>query len=322
MHKTILLALGGNAILQPKQAGTYENQLANVSTSAKMIAKLVARGYRVVLTHGNGPQVGNILRQNEEAANVVPPLPLDVLNGKSQGFIGYMMQQCLTNELQKLGIDKKVVSLISRVKVDPNDSAFTDPSKPIGMFYDEKTAQELINSKGWKLKADAGRGWRRVVPSPRPVKIVERDSITTLVDSGFIVIACGGGGIPVVEKGTDYEGIEAVIDKDLSGSKMAQEIDADVFLIVTDVEHVFINYGKPEQQALHKVALDEMKAHQTEGQFSKGSMGPKVEAAMQFTELTGKTSIICSLDKIDVALEGKSGTWITAEPLLMQAANF
>lgn len=310
MEKTILLALGGNAILQPKQQGTYENQLANVATSARFLVKLIQQGYRVVLTHGNGPQVGNILRQNEEAAAVVPPLPLDVLNGESQGFIGYMMQQCLTNELQKSGIDKKVVCLVSRVEVDPEDSAFQDPSKPVGMFYDEAMAQELMATKGWTLKPDAGRGWRRVVPSPKPLKIVERDSIVSLIENGFVTIACGGGGIPVVKKADGYEGIEAVIDKDLSGSKMAQEIGADMFLIVTDVEHVFINYGKPEQQALTHVTLDEIKRYQNEGQFSKGSMGPKVEAAVKFAE-TGKTAIICALDKVDLALEGKSGTWIT-----------
>ena len=310
-QKTILLALGGNAILQPKQQANYENQLQNVATSAKFLAKLVADGYRVVITHGNGPQVGNILRQNEEASAVVPPLPLDVLSGESQGFIGYMLQQCLTSELRKLGIDKEVVCLVSRVEVNPDDPAFQDPTKPIGMFYDEDTARQLMEEKKWQLKPDAGRGWRRVVPSPRPRHIVERQSILTMINAGFITIACGGGGIPVVKDGYGYRGVEAVIDKDLSGSRLAEEIGADMFLIVTDVQHAYVNYGQPGQQALTDVTLDTMTAYAREGQFSKGSMGPKVEAAMEFAKATGKTAIICALDKIAEALAGQSGTRIT-----------
>ena len=310
-QKTILLALGGNAILQPKQQANYENQLQNVATSAKFLAKLIADGYRVVITHGNGPQVGNILRQNEEASGVVPPMPLDVLSGESQGFIGYMLQQCLTSELRKLGIDKEVVCLLSRVEVSPDDPAFQDPTKPIGMFYDEDTARQLMEEKKWQLKPDAGRGWRRVVPSPRPRHIVERQSILTMINTGFITIACGGGGIPVVKDGYGYRGVEAVIDKDLSGSRLAEEIGADMFLIVTDVQHAYVNYGQPDQQALTDVTLDTMAAYAREGQFSKGSMGPKVEAAMEFAKATGKTAIICALDKIVEALSGQSGTRIT-----------
>ena len=309
-NKTILLALGGNAILQPKQQATYENQLANVAVSAKFLARLIAQGYRVVITHGNGPQVGNLLQQNEEASGVVPPFPLDVLSGESQGFIGYMIQQCLTNELQQAGINKQVVCMVSRVEVDAADPAFHDPSKPIGMFYDEATAQELIAQKQWVLKPDAGRGWRRVVPSPKPQRIMEREAIISMINAGFVTIACGGGGIPVVKCAQGYEGIEAVIDKDLSGSRLAQEINADMFLIVTDVENVYVNYGKPEQQALGVITISDMKEYQAAGQFSKGSMDPKVEAAVQFAQATGKTSIICSLDKIDLAVAGDAGTRI------------
>ncbi|WP_284140870.1 MULTISPECIES: carbamate kinase [unclassified Virgibacillus] len=310
MKEKVVIALGGNAILQPGQEATYQNQLDNVSKCSKIIAQIVKQGYEVIVTHGNGPQVGNILRQNEEAKDVVPPFPLDVCSAESQGFIGYMMEQTLRNELRELGLDNSVVCMLTETVVSPEDPAFQNPTKPIGIFYSEEEANRLAKEKGWVVAEDAGRGWRRVVPSPMPTSILGSDVIKTLTDAGTIVIASGGGGIPVVKKenGT-FEGIEAVIDKDRSGLKLSQEANADVFMILTDVDNVYVNYGKPDQKALEQVSVDEVKKYVEEGQFSAGSMGPKVEGALAFAEFGGK-AIICSLAKAAEALEGKSGTTI------------
>lgn len=310
MGKKIVLALGGNAILQAKQEATYEIQLENVRKSCEVIARLIKDGYQLIVSHGNGPQVGNLLRQNEEAKDIVPQMPLDVLNAQTQGFIGYMMQQSLLNELKALGIEKEVVTLVTRVEVSKEDEMFKDPSKPIGAFYTEEEAKQLEEEKGWLMKEDSNRGWRRVVASPRPLKILEAETIKDLVAKGNIVIAGGGGGIPVVreEDGT-YSGIEAVIDKDLSSCKIAEETEADIFMVLTDVDHVFVNYGKPDQKALEALTIEEMERYVEEGQFAKGSMGPKVEAALDFARTGGK-SYICSLDRADVALKGESGTVI------------
>ncbi|MBD1224579.1 carbamate kinase [Virgibacillus halodenitrificans] len=310
MSEKVVIALGGNAILQPKQEATFENQLENVRKSTEIIAKIVKNGHEVVVTHGNGPQVGNILRQNEEAKEVVPPFPLDVCSAESQGFIGYMMDQTLKNELHKLGLDNQVISMLTQTEVDKKDPAFEDPSKPIGVFYSEEEAKKLAQEKGWDVKEDAGRGWRRVVASPRPTSILGSETIKLLTDQKVIVIASGGGGIPVIkqEDGT-YKGIEAVIDKDRSGFKLAEEAKADVLMILTDVDNVFVNYGKPDQKALGSITLEEAKQYEAEGQFSAGSMGPKMEAAIKFAELGGR-AIICSLDQADLAVEGKAGTQI------------
>ncbi|WP_019376048.1 carbamate kinase [Virgibacillus halodenitrificans] len=310
MSEKVVIALGGNAILQPKQEATYENQLENVRKSTEIIAKIIKNGHEVVVTHGNGPQVGNILRQNEEAKEVVPPFPLDVCSAESQGFIGYMMDQTLKNELHKLGLDNQVISMLTQTEVDKKDPAFEDPSKPIGVFYSEEEAKKLAQEKGWDVKEDAGRGWRRVVASPRPTSILGSETIKLLTDQKVIVIASGGGGIPVIkqEDGT-YKGIEAVIDKDRSGFKLAEEAKADVLMILTDVDNVFVNYGKPDQKALGSITLEEAKQYEAEGQFSAGSMGPKMEAAIKFAELGGR-AIICSLDQADLAVEGKAGTQI------------
>lgn len=295
--KTIVVALGGNAILQPGQFASYENQLNNVKISCEVLAKLVKQGHRLIITHGNGPQVGNIIRQNEEAASVIPPMPMDVCSAESQGFIGYMIQQSMMNELINLGVETPVVTFVTRVEVDEKDSAFENPTKPIGMFYSEDQAKELMREKQWILKSDANRGWRRVVPSPNPVSIVEKKSIKKLIEEGNIVIACGGGGIPVVkcEDGT-YKGVEAVIDKDRSGCKLAEQAEADMFIILTDVENACINYGKEDQKALGKVSVEELERYIENGEFSKGSMLPKVESAVEFVKKTNGISIICALD--------------------------
>lgn len=310
MGKKVVIALGGNAILQPKQSPDYGTQLDNVKKSCKIIAKLVEEGYQLVISHGNGPQVGNLLRQNEEAKDVVPQMPLDILSAQTQGFMGYMIEQELLNELNKLGIDKKVVTMVTRVEVSREDERFKDPSKPVGAFYTAEEAKKLAEEKGWLLKEDANRGWRRVVPSPKPIRILEAETIKELVSKDIIVIAGGGGGIPVArEEDGSYTGVEAVIDKDLSSCKLAEETQADIFMILTDVEHAYINYGKPEQMALKEITVQETEKHIKEGQFAKGSMGPKVEAAMAFAKTGGK-SYICSLDKADKSLKGESGTII------------
>lgn len=311
--KTVLVALGGNAILQPKQEASFDNQYNNIKSSCKLLARLIQQGYNLVITHGNGPQVGNILRQNEESRHVVPSMPLDVCSSESQGFIAYMLQQALYNELHRLGIQKQVVSVVTRVEVSPEDQAFQNPDKPIGIFYTEEEAKQLMEQKQWAVKPDSNRGWRRVVPSPVPLKIIESQAIVDLVQLGHIVISCGGGGIPVVRKedGT-YRGIEAVIDKDRSACKLAEQIDADLFVILTDVDYVYVNYGKPDQRELTKATISELEMYMEQGQFSKGSMLPKVEAACEFAR-NGRVSIICALDKPDLALEGKSGTMIESE---------
>ena len=311
MGDKVLIALGGNAILQPKQEATYENQYENVRQSTEIISRIVNNGHNVIITHGNGPQVGNILRQNEEAKDVVPPFPLDVCSAESQGFIGYMIDQTLKNELNKLGLVRNVVSMLTQTQVSKDDPAFQNPEKPIGVFYSEEEAKQLAEEKGWDVAEDAGRGWRRVVPSPKPLSILGSDVIKSLTDNDAIVIAAGGGGIPVIKtEAGSIEGIEAVIDKDSSAFKLAIEAEADVFMILTDVQNVYVNYGKPDQKALGAISLEEANKYVAEGQFSAGSMGPKMAAAIDFAERGGK-AIICSLDQADLAMEGKAGTSVS-----------
>ncbi len=311
MSEKIVMALGGNAILQAKQKATYENQLANVRQTTEIIAKIVQKGYQIIITHGNGPQVGNILRQNEVAQDVVPPFPLDVCNAESQGFISYMIDQSLKNSLKKLGLAKNVVSLLTQTEISKDDPAFQSPTKPIGKFYTEDEAKQLAREKGWIVKEDAGRGWRRVVASPEPKTILGSDTIKLLADHGAIVITAGGGGVPVAknEQGL-YEGVEAVIEKDSSACKLALETKADTFMILTDVANVYLNYGKEDEQALGAISVEKAKEFVAAGHFSPGSMEPKMRAAIKFAEHGGR-AIICSLHEADLALEGKAGTLIT-----------
>lgn len=308
MNKRVVVALGGNAILQPKQAGTAEVQFENVYNTCVQLAALIEAGYQLVITHGNGPQVGNILLQNEEAKDKIPPMPLDVCGSQTQGFIGYMIQQSMKNLLPQ----RHVGTILTQVLVDSGDSAFQNPTKPIGPFYTQQQAEELMAQKGYTMVEDSGRGWRRVVPSPDPKGIVEKDLIQALLDRDAIVIAAGGGGIPVVEDSQGMlRGIEAVIDKDLAGARLAGDVNADILLILTDVEAVAINWGKPDQKFLHHLSLEEAKEHAAQGQFRAGSMGPKVEAAIRFVEQGGERSIIASLNKAAAALQGKAGTIIS-----------
>lgn len=310
MGKKIVVALGGNAILQPGQFGTIDEQRHNVDVTAEAIAELIRRGHQVVVTHGNGPQVGNILIQNEEASDQVPAMPLDVCGAESQGQIGYMIQQSLHNRLHALGIDKPVVTVVTQVVVDPQDPAFQNPTKPVGPFYTKEKAEELMAAKGWVMKEAGAKGWRRVVPSPQPKAIFERDSVRALINSGAVVIASGGGGIPVKEEGGLLTGVEAVIDKDLAGERLAHDVGAEVFIILTDVEQAALNFGTPEQKNLSRMTLAEAEQYAKEGHFKAGSMGPKVEAARRFVANGGEQAIITSLHKAVEALEGCAGTVI------------
>lgn len=309
MAKRVVIALGGNAILKPNQPATVETQLANIQLSAEQIAKIEKLDHQIVVTHGNGPQVGNILRQNEEAKEVVPPFPLDVCNAESQGFIGYLMEQSIKNKFEQEELTSNVVTLLTQVEVAADDPAFEKPTKPIGLFYSEEEAKKMAEEKHWVMEEDAGRGYRRVVPSPQPVTIHGVESMVHLLNQNTIVIAGGGGGIPVVKQAEGLKGIEAVIDKDRTGKKLAEQVDADVFMMLTDVNNVYINYGTPKQEKLTGLSVSEAQAYFDAGHFAEGSMGPKMEAAIAFAK-QGKTAIICSLEEADLALLGEAGTRI------------
>ena len=314
MVQRIVVALGGNAILQRGQKGTAEEQMANVMVTARQIVEMLEKGYEVVVSHGNGPQVGAILIQNELGSKQVPPMPMDVCGAESQGLIGYMLSQAIDNLLKLRNIeDHRPVCFVTRVEVDPNDEAFKKPTKPVGPFYSEEVARQRMEEKGETWINDAGRGWRRVVPSPNPLHIVEAEPIKDLVERGYTVIASGGGGIPVVRDSEGlYKGVEAVIDKDLASERLAQEVNADVFMILTDVPKVALNYGKPDETWLGHVSADELSKYQEEGHFKAGSMGPKVAAALRFVKKGGKKAIIASLNEALQALKGEAGTQITA----------
>lgn len=307
--KTIVVALGGNAILQRGEKGTAEEQRDNVRATAEQIASLIKNGYRVVVTHGNGPQVGNILIQNELARDRVPAMPMDICGAESQGMIGYMMQMYLRNSLHKANLDVPVATVVTQVLVRKDDPAFSNPTKPVGPFRDETYAKVRQDVFKEKWIEDSGRGWRRVVPSPDPAVIIEAASIKALVDSGQVVISVGGGGIPVVE---DWDGslvgVEAVIDKDLGAERLASAVGADTLVILTDVNGAAVNYGKAEEKWLEEVTYDELARYEREGHFKKGSMGPKVRAIMRFVERGGKEGIISSLDRVLDAVNGKTGT--------------
>jgi carbamate kinase len=308
----MVVALGGNAIQGAGDRGTAEEQLANVSEAMASLAELADRGYRVVLTHGNGPQVGTILIQQAAAERVegIPSMPMDVAGAMSQGQIGYMIQQCLQNELRKRGRPWPVATVVTQMVVDPADPAFEHPTKPVGPFYSADKAEEL-RAKGFTVIEDSGRGYRRVVPSPQPVAIAEIYAVRTLINSGTLVICSGGGGVPVVrDEAGDLRGVEAVIDKDLGASLLAQKLDADRLLILTDVERVYINYRKPDQHELARITVEEARRYIEEGHFAKGSMGPKMQAALNFVESGGKQAIITHLHSAVRALAGETGTSI------------
>ena len=311
--KKIVVALGGNAIIAPGQKGTITEQFANTRLSLGGIIKLIKDGYKMVVTHGNGPQAGAMLLRVEAGLlKDIADRPLGVIVADTQGGMGYMVEQSLQNSLILEGIDKNVITILSQVVVDKNDPQMKDSSKPVGPFYSEDAAKKMKEEKNWTMVEDAGRGWRRVVPSPIPQSVIESKAIKSLVDAGNIVIAGGGGGIPVYikEDGT-YEGVDGVVDKDFATAVIAKEIGAKTLVISTGVEKVAINFGKPNQKELSRMTLAECKKHLEDGQFPKGSMGPKIRAAVSFIEQGGEKVYITLPNKIADALEEKTGTLIT-----------
>jgi len=313
--KKIVIALGGNAIKQADQKGTYEEQLENVLKTAKEIVKLIKEGFKIVITHGNGPQAGSLLIQQEAGSKEVPAMNLDAVGAMTQGQIGYMMLQTLTNELKKANLDNKVVAVVNQVLVDKNDKAFQNLTKPVGPFYNETQANELKTLKpSWTIKEVKPKTienrFRRVVASPVPIRNIEEDAIKIMVNSGLTVIASGGGGVPVIEENGMLKGVAAVIDKDLAGERLATMLNADAYVILTDVKNVFVNYAKENEKALQKESLETLTKYQNEGHFAAGSMGPKVNAAMEFVKNGGSRAIITSLDNAYDALINGSGTQV------------
>ena len=309
MAEKIVIALGGNALQSGKSEATAEAQLEVVKKTCEYIAEISASGYEMGIVHGNGPQVGRILLASETAKDVTPAMPFDVCGAMSEGYIGYHLQQALKHSMQKRGKDFPVLTVVTQMVVDKEDKGFKNPTKPIGPFYTEEEAKELESTKGYSMKEDAGRGFRRVVASPIPKEIVEIEAIKQLWPTS-IVISCGGGGIPVVKhEDGSLEGVAAVIDKDFAAELLAEEVEADVLMILTEVEKVAINFNKPDQKDLDELTIEEAEKHIADGQFAPGSMLPKVEAAMKFVQSgNGKRAIITSLDKAIDAIEGKTGT--------------
>jgi carbamate kinase len=314
MSKLAVIAVGGNSLIKNDKSVTVEDQQEALRETAHHIVDMIEAGWDLAIGHGNGPQVGFILRRSEIAAKVegMHEVPLDVCGADSQGAIGYEFQQALQNEYHKRGIDKHAATVITQTLVDQKDPAFQKPTKPIGSFMDEAEARRREKEMGWSVVEDAGRGWRRVVPSPLPKKILELGPVKLLLNAGVTVITVGGGGIPVIDTGNgEYEGTAAVIDKDFASSLLAQEIGAELFLIATAVEKVAINFGKPDQQWLDQITLAEAKQYLAEGtHFAKGSMAPKVQAIIWFLENGGKRALITNPENIGRALKGETGTWI------------
>jgi carbamate kinase len=308
--KIAVVAVGGNALVKDKNKQTVEDQFDAARDTMGHIAEMIKAGWNVVLSHGNGPQVGFILRRSELSLHELHPVPLDYCGADTQGAIGYMFQKALNNHFEEKGMDKKALTVVTMVEVDKNDPAFQNPTKPIGSFLDEETAKERMKT-GKTFVEDAGRGWRQVVPSPKPMRIVEVDAIKTLVDAGFVVVASGGGGIPVVEKDSGgLIGIEAVIDKDFASALLAETIKADLLLISTAVEKVAINFNKPDVRWLDKMTVAEARQYIDEGHFAPGSMLPKVQACIDFLEKGGEKALITDPENIPRALNGETGTWI------------
>lgn len=310
MPKRAVVAIGGNSLIRDNRHISFTDQLHTMRETAVHLADMVRAGWEMAVTHGNGPQVGFTLLRAEMAADVLPVVPLDACGADTQGSLGYMIQQTLGTELRRRGIGRPVVTVVTQVVVDRNDPAFQKPTKPIGPFYDEAKAKAYQKERGWSIVEDAGRGWRRVVPSPIPREIIEARAILTLMDQGFIVVGVGGGGVPVVREDGELRGVEAVIDKDYASSLLARSIQADLFFISTAVEKVALNYGKPEQKLLDRVPLRELKEYQAQGHFAPGSMGPKIQAVIQYLEAGGKEAIITSPENIARALRGETGTHI------------
>lgn len=309
-----MVAVGGNSLIRDEKRKSIPDQAEAAAVSMRHIADMIQQGWEVVITHGNGPQVGYILRRSELARDELHEVPLDYCGADTQGAIGYMFQQALHNEFLRRSIDKQTASVITRTVVDRQDPAFTHPTKPIGSFMSESEAKTRAEEDGWTVVEDAGRGWRRVVPSPDPLRIIEAGPIQSLVRAGFVVVSVGGGGIPVVEaKDSSLSGVDAVIDKDLGSSLLASMINADLFVITTAVEKVALNFNKPTQQWLDCITMQEAKQYLAGGHFAKGSMGPKISAVIRFLENGGKQAVITNPENIANALNHKTGTWIIRE---------
>lgn len=312
-RKIALIAFGGNAILPNSQRGLQSEQMKNAKKAARLMVHVVKKGYDLIIVHGNGPQVGNILIQMEEAVTKVPPFSLEVCDAMTEGSMGFMLESAIINELRKNSLDKEVATLITQVVVDREDPAFENPTKPIGPFYTKYRAQQLARQKKWTVVEDAGRGYRKVVPSPKPIDVIPKRVIRDLVRSGKIVIASGGGGIPVIINGRGlFEGVEAVIDKDYAASLIAREVKADLFIILTDVERVYLNFGKPDEEPLSVLTIEQAEEHLSQGQFPAGSMGPKIKAAIEYIQGGGKETLITSASQLKAALLNRSGTKIRA----------
>ncbi len=313
MKKSAVIAIGGNAIQGPKELPTAEVMRKNLWTTSSYLVNALD-DLNVVVTHGNGPQVGNLLVQQDHAKEVLPPLPLDVNDAYTQGMLGYLIVQSFENQFIKRGMDRKCSAIVTQVVVDPDDPAFKNPTKPVGPFYSKKEAEKLAREKGWKIKEDAGRGYRRVVPSPQPLDVIEKELVRELMEDGVITVTVGGGGIPVMRtKDGTIEGVEAVIDKDRASSLLARILNVDIFVILTGVEKVYFNFGKSNQKAIDKMTISEASSLMNEGYFPAGSMGPKIESAISFVKTTNRQCIITSLEKVAEALNGESGTFIVPD---------
>ena len=311
MSEIAVVAIGGNSLIKDEQHQTVPDQYEAIAATCVHIADLVEEGLDVVITHGNGPQVGFILLRSELARHVLHPVPLDACDADTQGALGYAIQMALGNEFRRRGIRKDAVTVVTQVVVDPADPAFENPSKPIGRFYTKEEAEEHARKEGWVIREDAGRGYRRVVPSPFPKRIVEIEAIRSLVRKGFAVVAVGGGGIPVIEKDGQLKGVEAVIDKDHASSLLARELGAGLFIISTSVDRVYLNYGKPNERPISSMTVEEARRYLGEGHFAPGSMRPKIEASIAYLEACPGKVIITSPEHIRSSLRGVAGTTIT-----------
>jgi carbamate kinase len=313
-YQIAVVAFGGNALLMPEDQGTQDEQFGRAKQAARWLAEIVRHDYRLIIVHGNGPQVGNILIQAEEASTKIPPQTLDVAVAQTEGSIGFMLQQAMRNRLEALGLDGEVATILTEVEVDPADSAFKRPTKPIGPFFTRYRAETLARDYGWTVKEDSGRGWRKVVPSPRPLHILNRKVIEHALDHATVVVAAGGGGIPVV-RGRDgqWRGIEAVIDKDYASSLLAAELAADLYIILTGVPTIALDFGQLTERQVTSMTVAEAEQHLADGQFPAGSMGPKVEAAIGFVRASGQDVLITDVDHLREGLDGKGGTRIVPD---------
>lgn len=314
MSRTAVVAIGGNSLITDAEHRSVEDQYRAAGETDHHIAALIADGWNVVITHGNGPQIGFILRRSELARHELHEVPLDVCGADTQGAIGYALQQNLLNDFRRLGLGKSVVTVITQVEVDPEDPAFGSPAKPIGSFLEQEEAFRRRDEEGWRVAEDAGRGWRRVVASPEPIRIVEIDAIRSLLASDYTVIGVGGGGLPVVrDEAGDLHGVAAVIDKDRASALLANELGADLLLISTAVEQVALDFGKPQQRWIDEMSLEEAKKYLDEGiHFAPGSMAPKIEAVIRYLEAGGGEALITNPENIERAMRGETGTRVTA----------